>query len=282
MERGCKSVFTGCLSVFIVIFLFFVGACVRINSEGAMIKDLRERGIAIKRRTIDLEAFYMIGSGPNEITYMWLYPPVKNKSKYIGLNLNLKLLVPVTSFGYGLSRRELLEKGYGFYSFSDLIFNKEKGNNFREIEKILDDYSQKYLINVEFYIENYGYLKRLYTSKEKEGSFYQYFREDGELVFKEVSMTLEEFKEKEEENEKKFSKISSEYFKEVRQFETMNWDEYAETFSYFPRLYIVLKCKECNLSNKEEIEKEVYERIKKYHNPKTYKLEVYVEKETGE
>ncbi|WP_218950357.1 hypothetical protein, partial [Streptobacillus felis] len=73
MQRGCKSCFTGCLSVFIVLFLFFVGACVRINSEGAMIKDLKKSGISIKRRTIDLEAFYMIGSGPDEETYMWLY-----------------------------------------------------------------------------------------------------------------------------------------------------------------------------------------------------------------
>ncbi|NYV28529.1 hypothetical protein HP397_06925, partial [Streptobacillus felis] len=107
----------------------------------------------------------------------------------------------------------------------------------------------------------------------EEGVRYQYFLENGELVFKQVDLTYEEFREKEKENQNKFYEIYDEYFKEVRQFETMNWDEYAEIFSYFPILYVVLKCKECDLSNKEEIEKEVYEKIKKYHNPKTYKLE---------
>ncbi len=277
MERGCKSVFTGCLSVFIVIFLFFVGACVRINSEGAMKDHLKKWGILIKRRTIDLETFYMIGSGPNEITYMRIYPYSRSKSKYI--NIKWDILVPVTSFGYGVGD-QILSDGYKFYVLNDLIFNKEKGNDFRGMEKILDEYSEKYRVFAGAWIENYGYLKQLYTPKEKK--VYQYFRENGELVSKEVSMTWEEFNEKEGENEKKYYKLYSEYFKEPKQFETMNWDEYAETFAYFPRLYIVLKCKECDLSNKEEIEKEVYERIKKYHNPKTYRLEVYVEKETGE
>ncbi|WP_180136405.1 hypothetical protein [Streptobacillus felis] len=276
MQRGCKSCFTGCLSVFIVLFLFFVGACVRINSEGAMIKDLKKIGIAIKRRTIDLEAFYMIGSGPDEVTYMWLYPPVKNRSKYI--SPEWKIRVFVSSLGYMLSGRELLEYGYKGYVVTDLIFNKEKGNDFRGMEKVLGEYSKEYNVYASSYIENYGYLKRLYN--EKEGPS-QYFVENGELVFKQVDLTYEEFWEKEEENQNKFSKIYDEYFKEVRQFETMNWDEYAETFSYFPILYVVLKCKDCDLTNKEEIEKEVYEKIKKYHNPKSYELRVRVKKENG-
>ncbi|WP_156447709.1 hypothetical protein [Streptobacillus felis] len=277
MQRGCKSCFTGCLSVFIVLFLFFVGACVRINSEGAMQNHLKKLGIKIKRKTIALEAFYMIGSGPSEMTYMWLYPPVKNKSKYI--STKWEIIVPVSSSGYSLSGRELLEYGYKGYVVTDLIFNKEKGNDFREMEKILDEYSKEYRIFVGAWIKNYGYLKRLHMLRGEEGVRYQYFLENGELVFKQVDLTYEEFREKEKENQNKFYEIYDEYFKEVRQFETMNWDEYAEIFSYFPILYVVLKCKECDLSNKEEIEKEVYEKIKKYHNPKTYKLEVFVEKE---
>ncbi|NYV28501.1 hypothetical protein HP397_06770, partial [Streptobacillus felis] len=160
-----------------------------------------------------------------------------------------------------LSGRELLEYGYKGYVVTDLIFNKEKGNDFRGMEKILDEYTKKYRIFVGAWIKNYGYLKSLYMLGEEEEVRYQYFKENGELVFKQVDLTYEEFWDKEKENEKKFSEIYDEYFKEVRQFETMNWDEYAETFSYFPILYVVLKCKECDLSNKEEVEKEVYEKI---------------------
>ncbi|NYV28523.1 hypothetical protein HP397_06880, partial [Streptobacillus felis] len=93
---------------------------------------LKKLGIKIKRKTIALEAFYMIGSGPSEMTYMWLYPPVKNKSKYI--STKWEIIVPVSSSGYSLSGRELLEYGYKSYTVTDLIFNKEKGNDFREME----------------------------------------------------------------------------------------------------------------------------------------------------
>ena len=143
--------------------------------------------------------------------------------------------------------------GFREYVLNNLLYDKSKGNNFSEIEKIFDEYKKgKIYREVGWYNQNNQYAGELkmFYGKEKDMKYNNAF--SGFLVYKKAN-----------EKEGYFNSYIEhfiKYFDKKVQFEKINWYEFKKYNQLRPVIIFNFEN-----SEKKDLEK-IRDKIKKYYN----------------
>lgn len=144
--------------------------------------------------------------------------------------------------------------GFRIYVLNELLYDKSKGNDFREIEKIFDSYKDTKIFRRRDWYNNYNkYLQEL-----------QFYDENGEkstnarnafLFYKKKVKKEDEFKFLEQ-----YGKKLEKYFSKKRKFEEIDWEE----FKKYNELRPIVEFGFENITE-EELEK-IRKKIRPYYN----------------
>ncbi|WP_156286445.1 hypothetical protein [Oceanivirga salmonicida] len=154
--------------------------------------------------------------------------------------------------------------GYEAYIENELIYDLSKGNNFHEIEKILNEYAKNknYKLNssIQYYIKDNNVLYGI----ESKTINYSYWNMEN-YDFGKYKLNKDESLEKKKILEER--EIAKKYFEEPRVFPNIDWWEYINKQNY----YIVYAYDFYNSPNEalkisEKDRKELIEKIKPYYN----------------
>ena len=159
--------------------------------------------------------------------------------------------------------------GLGFrkYVLNELLYDKSKGNDFREIEKIFDSYKDVKIFRRgdKWYNDYTTYLEELL-----------FYNQDGE-IFGNSSNTFLFYKKivQKKDSDKfleEYGKRLEKYFSKKRKFEEIDWEE----FKKYNELRLIVEFEFENITE-EELEK-IRKKIKPYYNEEEVliKLSIYV------
>ena len=187
--------------------------------------------------------------------------PVKYKSKYFIKEEGAKVVITqqgeenfVLEYVPFFSDKEsrvfidiMIKYGFKPYVLNELIYDKAKGNDFSEIERILGKYEDK---KIEASVVDRWQCYPNYESASimfvlDECMIHDYKNGTAKFSYEKIL---------------KYGSRLKEYFSKMRKFEEINWYEFMKYNSIHPVIYINIK----DIS-KEELEK-VQNEIKKYYN----------------
>ena len=152
--------------------------------------------------------------------------------------------------------------GFREYVLNELLYDKTKGNNFAEIEKIFNNHKKAKIYRDEDLYNNYtNYLGEL-----------QFNNEEGERSTNSSNAFLFYKKIVKNKNAKHFlneyKKRFERYFQKKRKFEEINWEEFKTYNELRPMISFGVE----NITE-EELEK-MRKEIKPYYNEKEIKIEL--------
>ena len=187
--------------------------------------------------------------------------PVKYKSKYFIKEEGAKVVITqqgeenfVLEYVPFFSDKEsrvfidiMIKYGFKPYVLNELIYDKAKGNDFSEIERILGRYDDKkidvLIIDGWWCYPNYESAGIMFVLDEC--MIHDYKNGTAKFSYEKIL---------------KYGSRLKEYFSKMRKFEEINWYEFMKYNSIHPVIYINIK----DIS-KEELEK-VRNEVKKYYN----------------
>ncbi len=176
--------------------------------------------------------------------------------------------------------RVITELGLKPYVLNEFIYDRGRGNNFEEIEKILDSYRKKYKGLI---IEYYEIGETRETKEKKiwgcagniEAGVINFVKNSDciiEYTDKDTGQSIVEYDEKEIEV---YRRKYREYFRKRRVFDEMDWEEYMKHNEVYPVINFLIRYK--NVKDRQVPESELKEEIKKKIGPYFNKEIMYVD-----